>query len=386
MNRRSVLAAAVAVLLITSGCGGIRAFGGDTPSPPDDDVAAEFDELETLSATRISTVRTGNETNRTRTTVRIDFEEPRRQYLSILDPAGRAGDVMVTNESVSLFYDASGNTVTRVPLADGPTSIDRGQYYARIVAAARGGEQVENPSGGVSPLPVVPATSTTPEVRHTIEAYDVTYLGTDSVAGRTTHGFRLTAASAAAVDFNRTLWLDAEYYYPLRTNQTVHLRNETYHSETRVENVTFDADLPEGTFEFDVPEDATVETRDDTRTFDSPAALRENASMAVPDPEVPDGFEFEAARLFGNDSTRMSIQYGSADGTLFVSKSSTVSDGTSRFGAGENVTVAGHDGRYLTTGQASLVTWACDGNDYSVVGAPLSRETVLAVAESVACG
>jgi outer membrane lipoprotein-sorting protein len=385
MNRRRAVVFVVAVLLLASGCSGVRVFGGGGgQSPPDVDVAAKYDQLETLSATQVSTVRTDNGTNRTRMTVRAGFREPQQQYVAIHGPTERAGDRQLTNGSVSLFYDASENTVTRVPLTDGPTSMDRGQYYARVVAAARDDEQVENPSGGVSPLPVVPATTGEHGPARTIEAYDVTYLGTDTVADRTTHGFRLTASSAAAVDFTRTLWLDAEYYYPLRVNQTVRLENETYHSSLRVENVAFNADLPDGTFELDVPENATVETPNDARTFDSLAALRENVTMSVPDPDVPDGYEFVGARLVDRNGTQVTVQYGD-DGALFVSKSATISNETDRFGSGENVTVADHDARYLTTGQANMVTWSCGGNEYSVVGAPLGKEALLAVAESVAC-
>jgi len=47
--------------------------------------------------------------------------------------------------------------------------------------------------------------------------------------------------------------------------------------------------LADSTFEFDPPANATVETLDvpKTTTYDSVRALRSNAEMAVPTPELP---------------------------------------------------------------------------------------------------
>lgn len=387
MCRQRVLAVAVALLLVTSGCVGIETLTADErPSPPDDDITAKFDSLETLSATQVSTLETENETNTTRATVHIDFEEPRRQYQYVHEPAERSGDVSVTNESTSIVYDASENSVTLVPRVDGASPVDRGDFFARLVAAARDDGQIENPSGGVSPLPVVPSTTTAPGAPDSIEAYDVDYLGTDTVAERTVHGFRMTAASDAAIDFDRTMWLDAEYYYPLKTNQTLTLQNETYHTTMHLEDVRFNADLPDDVFEFETPDDATVETLGaDVQTFDSLTALRANTPMVVPEPDVPDGYEFHQAQLFQGNHTQSLLHYSSEDGRLTVSKSPTAWNESSVLSAGENVTVAGHEGQYIATGQSNLVAWSCDSDQYSVFGSPLGKEELLTVAESVAC-
>ena len=384
---RSQRFVSVALLLLASGCAGVPVFGGGgSQSPPNDDVAAEFDSLETLEATQVSTFRTDNRTDHTRATVRIDFEAPRRQYQYVQAPLERAGDRSLTNESVSLSYDASDNVVTKVPLVSAAAPVDRGQYFARIVAAAREDEQVADPSAGISPLPILPATSTAPSVPSTIEAYDVDYLGTDTVAGREAHGFEMTPASAAAVDFNRTLWLDAEYYYPLRTNQTMTLGNETYRTSTRLENATFNADLSADAFEFDPPADATVETLDfGARSFDSLSALHENVSTSVPEPDLPDGYAFQRATLFGEAADQLTLHYGGDDGKIFVTKSPVVANATRGTLAGETVSVAGHEGQYLSTGQANLVSWSCGEYQYAVVGSPLGKKALLGVAESVTC-
>ncbi|WP_232702106.1 DUF4367 domain-containing protein [Halobacterium wangiae] len=384
MRSQSYVPVAVALLLVASGCTGVLLFGGDgTQSPPDDDVAAKFDSLETVSGTQVFSFRSENETVHMRATVHIGLGESTRQYQYVHAPAEREGDVYVSNESTSVTYDASEKSVSYVPHVGGVLSLDRGEFFARVVAGACEDEPIENPSSGVSPLPVLPATTTESDP---IDTYEVTYLGTDTVDGRTVHGFRMTAASDAAVDFDRTMWLDAAYYYPLRMNQTVTLDGETYHTAMHLENVTYNDDLPTDVFTFEKPEGATVETRDfHVETFDSLSALRANSSLAVPDPDVPDGYEFHRAQVIQGNHTQLTLQYESEDGHLTVSKSPATSAEPNAHPGGENVSVAGYEGRYLSTGQYNLVTWSCERTRYSVVGSTLDEEALVEIAQSMAC-
>lgn len=389
MVRRTVLALALAVVVTTSGCTALGSLaGGGDAAPPEEDVAAAFADLETLSATQYSSLEYGNTTNHTRSSVRVAFGDPLRQYHRTLAPESRAGDVSTVNATATVVYDASANEVTRVPRT-GPGRRDRGDYYASIVAAARTNGTVSTPSQGVSPLPVVPATNGGASVpTEDIEGYDVEYLGTDTVAGRTAHGFRMTPASPAAMEMNQTLWLDAEFYFPLETNQTVTLDNRTYHVHSRLENVTFNADLPPDAFSFDPPENATVDTLDvTTETYGSLAETRAKSSLTVPSPDLPEGYAFDSAQSFQGNLTQLTVRYESADGApLVVSKVHTEStNGSVGLDAGEQVTVAGHDATYLATAQSSLVAWSCEGVRYSVVAGDLDRQALLAVAASVSC-
>lgn len=387
MRPRSSIPVVVALLLVTSGCTSLGATGDASPSPPDVDVAAQFAELETLEATQVSSVESTNLTNETRTFVRVDFTPPVRQFQRVLAPDEREGNRYVLNESASVIYDASDNEVTRVPRATS-SSVDQGEYYASIVSAARENETVDAPSAGVSPLPVVPAEpGASDEVDERIEGYRVEYLGTDTVADRDAHGFRMTAISDAALDVNRTLWLDAEYYYPLQSHQTTTLGNDTYEVRSHLENVTFNADLSGDAFDFEPPENATEETLNlSTQTFDSRTEFEAAVDVSLPEPDVPDGYEFDHGQVFGDNITEVGLVYTTDEGDrLTVSKMDYVSNGSSVLGSGENVTVSGQDGRYLTTGQAQLLSWSCEDVQYSVVATALGKEQLFAVAESVAC-
>ncbi|MCG1003063.1 MULTISPECIES: outer membrane lipoprotein carrier protein LolA [Halobacterium] len=388
MGRQTLLAVAVAALLVTSGCSGLDVLADDAETPPDVDVAQRYKSLDTLEATRVRTVDTGNDTTETRALVRDDVStDQRRQYRRILAPESRAGDVTVVDESGLLMYDASENAVTHLPWSGRRHDGNRSAYLQRVVSAARDGGDVAEPSDGVSPLPVVPTTGASASIpEDAIEGFEVEYLGTRTVAGRTAHGFELTAVSEAALTVEQTLWLDSQYYYPLHTTHRLDYRNRTIETSTRLENVTFDAGLPDDAFEFDVPENATVETLNvSTESFDSVSALRERVDFSVPDPAVPDGYEFAEARYVGGNVTQASLQYVTADDHRLTVTKTTSSSNAGGFTSGENVTVAGRDGQYLTTPRTKFVTWSCGDTRYAVVGTNLDKTALLAVADSVGC-
>lgn len=384
---------ALAALVVASGCAALPIDAANGSAPPADDVSAAVAEMETLSATQVSQMEVDGTTNHSRTALRVAVDgDTVRQFSRVLGPESRAGDVSVLGDEESVFYDASENTVTRFPRTRRSRSLGgRIDYYANIVAAARNGSTVSPPEQGVSPLPVVPVESGEPAVdSDAIEGYEVEYLGTQRVADRTAHGFRLAAVTDAALEMNRTVWLDAEYYYPLRSEQTLVLGDRTYEVSRHLENVSFNADLPADTFEWTPPENATEESIDiDTERFGSVDALAAAAPVSVPHPDIPGGYSFESGRVTTGNATQVSVEYADADGeTLTVSKLS-IDRNQSRdapgFDAGENVTVAGQNATYLVTGQSKLVTWRCGDDQYSVMATALDRESLLAVAESVAC-
>jgi outer membrane lipoprotein-sorting protein len=391
MNRRALLVLVGAALLVVTGSIALLGPAETGQSVPEEDVAAAFEELDSLTATQVSRIESGGTTNRSRARIRATFDGTGRQFSRVVEPDGRRGDLTVTNETVSIVYDASEAAVTRIPRTNSTASpLDRGDYYASVVAAARTNDTVSVPDGGVSPLPVFPSSSPRASVpTGDLTGYDVTYHGTDRVAGRTAHEFRLTARSEAALSVNRTLWLDAEYYYPLRRAQTTTLGTETYTVRTRLENVSFDADLPSDTFDWTPPANATVETLDvPRRTYDSRADVVAATRLSVPDPSPPEGYSFARGTVIEGNFTQVSLTYRGADGRLTVSKTRTDANRTgtgpgSR--VGENVTVGGQNATYLTTAQSVLVSWSCAGAQYSVVATDLDREQLLAVAESIRC-
>jgi outer membrane lipoprotein-sorting protein len=401
MNRRLALPAVLAVALVAaSGCSALPALdGGDADGPPSPDAVADgFEAIESLAATQVSTLSSGANETRTRAVVAIAVENGTvRQYSRTLEPESRAGNRVVTRENATLVYDAAENTVTRVSnTGDRRTLADQRSFYARVAAAAANNSTVEPPSRGVSPLPVVPAAPNPGAVdEDRITGYQVEYLGTDGVAGRTAHGFEIAAVTDAAVDVEQTLWLDAEFFYPLKQSRTSAFGNETYEVTTRLENVTFNEALPADTVEWSPPEDATVDSVSIPReTYGDRGALAAAAPLAVPDPAVPDGYTFQQGTVVDDENiTQVSVEYATGSGTDAATISVTRlgvegTDGAAgrRLSFGENVTIGDHNGTYVVNSRSKLVAWSCGETRLSVTATDLDREQLLVVAESLACG
>lgn len=390
MRRRTLLLLAVTALLATSGCAGLPVLDSkNQTSPPDVNVVERYESIDTVEATRATSVDYNGSVNETQRAVRIDFtHSPPRRFQRTLAPEERAGDVNVVNGSGSLVYDADENSVTRVPSAEtrALNAQNRSEYIASIVAAARDGDEVEA-ADSVSPLPVVPASSDAPQISpDDVDGFEVEYLGTETIAGRTAHGFEVRAVSEAALAMNQTLWFDSEYFYVLKSHHRVELQNRTVETSMELTDVTFNAAMPDDAFEFEVPEDATVETLDlTTETFDSVAGLRNATTLTVPEPVVPETYEVENTRRLAENFTRISVQYTDGSDSITVVKMDRVPDTWSALSSGENVTVAGRDATYLTTSQWNLVTWTCEDTKYSVMANALEREPLLEIAESVGC-
>jgi outer membrane lipoprotein-sorting protein len=390
MDRRGLVVLAVAALAATSACASLPGSGG-TDRPPSEDVAAAFEAVDALNGTTVVRVADGNGTGTTRRRVTRTFGDPSQLFAEVLAPAADAGSVTAVNETRQVQYRAAANeasVVDRDVLATTDPQ-NPGEYYAAVVAAARENTTVRPPQGGVSPLPVVPVTPP-PEAAGSSErvtGYAVEYLGTETVAGRTTHGFRLTPASDAAVNVTRTLWLDDEYYYPLRETYRVNRGGESYRTEHRFERVSFNPDVPESTFDWRPPADASVNMVDaDVTRYATVGELRNATDLPVPSAELSGGLSFQSGEVFERDRSQVTVTYASDGGErVVVSVVPTPGEPPPLPRDGENVTVDGRDAVYATNSASSVVTWQCDSVRYVVRSASVDRERLLAVAASVAC-
>jgi len=399
-----VALAAVVVLVAASGCAALPDFDGDDDAGPPDasEVRAGLEDVESVTATQVRVVDSPDGTNRTRSVVRLsvpgdgdDGEADARRFRRVLGPERKAGDVVVAAGNETLVYDASESEATRYPRSLSTVEFgERVDFYASLVAAADDGSTVTDER--VSPLPVVPAGDGQVVPDGAAEHYEVEYLGTEQVSDRTGHGFRLSAVSDASLTANRTVWLDAERFYPLETTRTVVVDGETYRTRTTLRNATFDAGLSPAAFEWSPPENATVEALgvgDDA--YDDRASFAANAPLSVPSADPPDGYRFDRGRVLeldGDDNgtggdTLVVAEYTDGDGNQLTAEKfqPNASSDAAPIGAGENVTVAGREATFVQTEYATVVEWRCGDVRYTVVGDDVDRDALLAVAESVAC-
>jgi outer membrane lipoprotein-sorting protein len=381
----ALLVVSLASVLVVSGC---LAAGGPDPLPSGETAAERFASVEGYNATyHTSTDGLGTATNTTMRVATRPASDVSR--IEILSPPSRAGNVVVNNGTTVWRYNASAERATRL---SGP-SINRtgrpGRSVERLVTRANA-ESAANAStsAGVSALPVVPGTPTpVSAVAGASSRVNTTYLGRDTVAGRSAYVVRTRPVDrATSTMLNRTVWLDTERFLTLRTRSVVRVDGDRVVFDRRVENLRIDPDVPDGTFEFTPPADATVEEAGssfDTDQYGSVDELAAAADVSVPRPEVPGEFEFEYARRSTYDDVRsVSLTYRTDTQQLSVTKQNrTAGNGSAD---GQPVRVGDRPGTYSTFGATGTVRWTCDGHRYHV-GGTVPKETLLRVAESVGC-
>lgn len=372
----TVLAGVGVVVALALG-GGLLLSAGN-PIPPADEAAQRYTDLDAYNATYTVSYDEPGETRTVsvRNTVSPDSGTLRSEVLA---PPGRAGNLRVYNGSVAWLYNATRNTVTRVTQAD-PQVVPRQRAVVRSIVAAANGE---DPSPRVSPLPVVPGSESASAVENTTGELEASYDGTATVAGREAHVVSLTPAANATTSITeQTVWLDAEYFVPLRSNTTLEFEENRTVISQEVTEVSFEPTLPPGIFEFDPPGGAQPErTTAAVASYESRAALTAATSFPVPDPAVPEQFELSRAQLtVRSDRTGVTLRYASGLNVISV----TAGNG-SEFDTvtGEPVSVGNRTGRFSVSGQVGRVVWTCGSYEYAVAGTVL-RETLAEVARSVA--
>jgi outer membrane lipoprotein-sorting protein len=307
-------------------------------------------------------------------------------------PPSLAGDVTVSNGSVTWLYDASENAVTRVSL-DGLTLSNTGtsEFVRRVFSNLTGsGERsvVADPPLPVGPLSARGGSGTTTADLAGPTRLAVEYLGTKTVAGRRTHGVEIdpidaTDGSLGGYVENATYWFDAEYFYPLRTTTVIAIDGDRMRTTRLYRSVTFNAGVTAATFQYDPPPDATVRTPPETRTrtFGSVAGAAANVDFDLPDPEVPSGFDLAEARVSRVENrTTVAARYTNATRELTVSVGHPSPDLRPE---GESVPLGPVSATETSAFGDTVVRWACEGLGYTVRG-NLSRPALREVARDVA--
>jgi outer membrane lipoprotein-sorting protein len=391
--------AAVAVAVVCLATAGIYvAFGGDAGTAADEAIgenaSERYESIDGVSANVTMVMETPNETSRMALRIK---ERPGTQYLyqRVYNGSGEYHE-MYSNGTIMWQYDPQKREATRMTL-DNRTFEQDGmaarldELFTQIDA---GGEERNGPKPGVSPLPgpASPVTSD-PAVGNVAPPnsteYDVNYLGTETIDGRETHVVKINGTlrgrgEMMLSNMTQTLWIDAERYYPLKYYQTWDRPDGTYEVTQTYTNVTFDPGLDDADFEFDPPENVTVNERTmpAIETYDSRSETAESADIPIPDPAVPDGFALEQGQLIDGDSQSVSLTYANETGEIVVTVQNATHQGS---GNGEEISVNGRNGTYSEFGETGVASWTCGDRTYSVMGKRLNRSVVVDVAESIRC-
>ena len=343
-NRSSILVVCLVAALALSGCAGQQ-----LTDEQEQQVVEQFEdrmsEIDGYHAVVTTSATFNNQTFETKSEVwaRTDTGEMRQE---ILEPEDRAGSRTVSNGSVMWTYNAAKNTATRVE------------------------------------VPEMGNTNMVPQVSSLVERYDIYSNGTVDLNGTETHKLTLVPNESAGPSLSGsiTMWVDTERLFPVQMSMDFAEMTST----VRYRNLTLNPEFEPGTFEFDPPADVEIRTPStpDVSQFDAYEALTEATEYAVPDPALPDGFEFQRGSLVdGNRTTVVSLEYTDGNRTLTVT--ATDSRGSTPSG-GESVAVGDRTGTYTEFGSRASVTWNCRATTYSAHG-DLTKETLVDIATAIDC-
>ncbi|MDS0474476.1 DUF2092 domain-containing protein [Natrinema sp. 1APR25-10V2] len=383
MNRRRILAAGVAVTL--AGC--VTVPGSDTDGEPPSGEELVRNAIDTrrhmhdLAARRNMSVETADEA--VERVERVARQPPAKQRIEVVestDPDVPAGSVTVTNRGTTWEYNPKTELVDK-------------QYHPNKVDTDRTRLVLEN----------------------LLEEYRLSYEGTATVDGRKAHvvetkppvedvgpaidlvvgdttfvvPLRATADSDA-MDVTRTVWIDDEYRYPIKEQNTLTVDGETRHDLTvTYEDLVIDEGLPAGTFTYDPPADATVETdgRKPAGVFDSLPAAEEILPYELPEPEVPDSYVLDRITV-----VERAENVGGTTATLWYNDPNVIARELyvtvreyQRFDPDvlEEIEIDGRTG-YRSSGKRAQLFWTCDDVSYEV-GCLLQDAPLEEIAASIGC-
>ncbi|SEW03543.1 LolA family protein [Halobacterium jilantaiense] len=383
--RSARLLAVLAVLSLVVLAAAFVAFGtpgASSGAPIGDDAGDTYEAIDGVDATRTTVLQRGGDIQRTVASVQLRPGSSHRR-VEVLETTDRRHEVLVENDSTVWMYDRDASKVTRFSVSGpvvGPTFGDRVErLFERLnVTAADDSATVD----GVSPLPVVPQSAAGPTATTDAAGLRLSFEGTASVDGREAYVLELSAPGSESDTFQQTLWVDTQRFFALQRQTSWTADSQRMTVTTTYENVTFDPGLDEGTFTFDPPENATVETLEtpERTAYASAEQLRAATNISVPDPDVPASLRLTAATQTTGEVDGVGLRYVNDTASVSVAKY----DRTFPPRGDREVTVAGQDAA-VSFGSTTSVSWNCGEYRYTVRGSGVSVEALLAVAESVGC-
>lgn len=353
--------------------------------------------IDGINATRTIVNREGDEVRRSvlRVSMRPGTDRFRRKLLA---GQHRRHDLTVSNGSMMWWRNRSTGTVERLRLSNPDVATDsQGErierLFSRLNVTAGTDRTVATPTPGINPLPAVPQSGgAAPDGRAGGEldeigtaAFAVSYNGTDTVDGRTVHVLQITPRNGSRVDdYRQTLWVDAEWFFPLKRHSEWTADGERHALTVIYENVTFNPGLDESVFRFDPDANVSVEKEDTPQRdfYASTTALRGTTNISVPDPSLPPTFRLAyASKTESQRITSIGLKYVNASMEISVSKNRgyfypPTPDRSER--------VAGHRVN-VSTGYTNYASWECGEYDYQVSGHAVPPELLVDIAGSIGC-
>ena len=315
-------------------------------------MTAQQESIEDFSATMVMTSSFGGETKTTR--MKIMTKMPGKTRSEIIEPVELAGTLTVRNGNTMWMYDPAKNQVTKMTLPE-----DEGfeMDYTKII-------------------------------KDLMDENDISFKGTENLDGRSTYVIEAMPKDESKREFfsKTRVWVDRENWMLLGTEMYDQDGNSMVKLQYR--DVTFNTDIPDSEFIFEIPEGAEVVEESLEDMMPEKMTLEEaraNLSFDVKTPSyLPDGYEFGHAMVLGGEQETVSLQYTNGQERLHLSE--WLSDDTeqpeSKMGEPEMVSINGADGEFTSMFGMNTLKWSADDISYSLSGT-LAKDELIRVAESM---
>lgn len=398
-----VLALAVALVVVLAGCSVGPGPSGSSTVPDGEDAAASYDDLGNVTGDLQVNVTDGDRTNRS--TLRFAAAVGTRNVRQrVLEPDSHRRNAFVSNDAYYWRYNDSTDVAARYAHTPetfestfGTGEDDFGAFLEAAFDAANesDGTVSDLPEVGVGPAPTVAAGDDATPVQSptaNVSEFVVSYEGTTTVTDERTHVLVVEPAdpdAVAASNLTVTYYVDRERFFPVRVERTATIDGDPWSHVMTFSNLTYDANVSGSTYQYE-PADSTnvVDYATGVVRFPTVEALAANTSVPVPEPTVPEGFEFAYAAGIDLNVTGGQVLYANESTVLVAGR--YVDDGIVQpreREVAENATVDGHRALYVDLGRTQAVYVYCE--DYVVSGAAIGqypRDALVEFTASIACG
>ncbi|MFC7060154.1 DUF4367 domain-containing protein [Halovenus salina] len=186
-----------------------------------------------------------------------------------------------------------------------------------------------------------------------------------------------------------TVYVDRDTYFPVQVVSQTSSEDFAHTSTVTYENITLDVEIPDETFELNLPDDVNEQetSMPDVSRHDSYDSLISDTNLAVPSADLPSDFRFDRGVVFENDDYHsVSLTYTDGEESVTVTArgeaiSNVDHSDSDRY---EAVDVGDTTG-YVYTNDDFLTLYIEADQPYSIYG-EIGEDTAVSIAEAIVNG
>lgn len=360
-----ILAVVASALLLTSGTAGIAFAATPAAAAPTDKLATEYPDdsnvvekfterlstVETAQFTRTTEITVGNETTTSTERIQVDFDDSQLRSETV---DGEFNITTIQDDGNVTQYNADKNRVT--------------------------GAEVT----GSSVLPRLDALANE-------SMFDYEYGGVDVVDGELVYelepvsvaGEQMSGDAAASM----TVYVNMDTYFPVQIESESNVQDDEFSSTVAYEDVTLNEEIPDSTFELDLPDDVEDLRNDsgpDVTRYDTYDDVVSNTNHTVPPADLTEDFSFDSAATFeGENINSLHLTYTAGEESVSVvvytePRTQFNHSDSDRF---ESVDIGDTTG-YLSTHEDFVSLYVEGDQPYRIHG-QIDQETATTIAETL---